>query len=106
MQLYPVKLEPIYKHRIWGGQKLREVFGKDIPRDEKIGESWELADLPHDKSVITNGPLRGQTLASAVAKYPKEITGIENFSGHFPLMVKFLDAEDNLSVQVHPDADT
>ena len=106
MKAYPLKFRPIYKQRIWGGQKLREVFDKDIPAGEKIGESWELADLPDDKSVITNGELAGQTLCSALEKYPKEITGDEDFSGPFPLLIKFLDAQDILSVQVHPDPET
>jgi len=106
MQVYPLKFEPIYKQRIWGGQKLREFFNKDIPPFEKIGESWELADLPDDKSVIANGELAGQTLAEVIEKYPKEITGSENFSGPFPLLIKFLDAEDILSVQVHPAPET
>ncbi len=106
VKAYPLKFKPIYKQRIWGGQKLREVFNKDIPAGEKIGESWELADLPDDKSVIANGELAGQTLSSAIEKYPKEITGDENFTGPFPLLIKFLDAEDILSVQVHPDPET
>jgi mannose-6-phosphate isomerase len=106
VKAYPLKFRPIFKQRIWGGQKLREVFDKDIPPFEKIGESWELADLPDDKSVIANGQLAGQTLSSALEKYPKEITGDENFSGAFPLLVKFLDAQDILSVQVHPDTET
>ncbi len=106
MQVYPLKFKPIYKHRIWGGQKLRDFFDKDIPAGEKIGESWELADLPGDKSVIANGELAGQTLSDAIAKYPAEIMGDENFSGSFPLLIKFLDAEDVLSVQVHPDPAT
>ena len=105
MKLYPLKFRPILKQRIWGGQKLRE-FGKDIVANEKIGESWELADLPEDKSVISNGELAGQTLSSAIQDYPKEITGDENFSSPFPLLIKFLDAEDILSVQVHPDEQT
>lgn len=104
MSLYPLKFEPIYKKRIWGGQKLRRVFNKDIPPFEKIGESWELADLPDDKSVIANGELAGRTLYSVIKDYPKEITGDNNFSGPFPLLIKFLDAEDILSVQVHPDS--
>jgi mannose-6-phosphate isomerase len=106
MQVYPLKFEPIFKQRIWGGQKLREVFNKDIPAGEKIGESWELADLPDDKSVIANGQLAGRPLASAIEEYPKEIAGDENFSGPFPLLIKILDAQDILSVQVHPDAAT
>ena len=106
MRTYPLKFKPIYKHRIWGGQKLREVFGKDIPKNDKIGESWELADLPEDKSIITNGELAGQTLISAIEKFPMEITGTKYFKGPFPLLIKFLDAQDTLSVQVHPDEET
>jgi len=106
MNFYPLKFKPIFKQRIWGGQKLRQVLNKDIPPFEKIGESWELADLPGDKSVIANGELAGQTLSSAIKKYPKEITGDKNFKGPFPLLIKFLDAEDILSVQVHPDRQT
>jgi mannose-6-phosphate isomerase len=106
MNLYPLKFKPIFKQRIWGGQKLREVFNKDIPPFEKIGESWELADLPNDKSIIANGELAGQTLSSVIQKFPKEITGNENFSPPFPLLIKFLDAQDILSVQVHPDRQT
>jgi mannose-6-phosphate isomerase len=106
MEFYPLKFKPIFKQRIWGGQKLREVFNKDIPPFEKIGESWELADLPDDKSIIANGELAGQTLNSAIQKFPKEITGDENFSLPLPLLIKFLDAEDILSVQVHPDPET
>ena len=98
MKAYPLKFEPIYKHRIWGRQKLREVFGKDLPAGQKIGESWELADLPEDKSVIANGELAGLTLRSAIEQYPEEITGDENFSLPFPLLIKILDAEDVLSV--------
>ena len=104
--MYPLKFKPIYKQRIWGGQKLREVFGKDLPTGEKIGESWELVDLPNDKSEIANGDLAGQTLNAAIKQYPKEITGDENFSLSFPLLIKLLDAQDILSVQVHPDIQT
>lgn len=106
MKMYPLKFQPLYKHRIWGGQKLREFFGKDIPPLEKIGESWELTDLPNDKSVITNGELAGKTLEAVIKKYPKEMTGDKNFAGPFPLLIKLLDAEDILSVQVHPDEET
>ncbi len=106
MQVYPLKFKPIYKHRIWGGQKLKELFGKDLPEGQKIGESWELADLPQDKSEILNGELAGQTLSQAIQKYPKEITGNEDFTLPYPLLIKFLDAQDILSVQVHPDEKT
>ena len=103
MEIYPLKFKPLFKERIWGGRKLADVFGKAIPADVKIGESWELADLPDDKSVIANGPLAGQTLASAINGCPEAITGSTDFSGPFPLLIKLLDAQDVLSVQVHPD---
>ena len=106
VKIYPFKMKPIYKQRIWGGQKLRDFFQKDIPPGEKIGESWELADLPNDKSTILNGELAGRTLSSVVGQYPKEVTGNEDFSGPSPLLIKLIDAEDILSVQVHPDAET
>jgi mannose-6-phosphate isomerase len=106
VEAYPLKFEPIYKPRIWGGRKLQELFGKKLRPGEKIGESWELADLPNDKSVIVNGELAGRTLRSAIEQYPREITGSARFSPPFPLMIKLLDAQDVLSVQVHPDART
>lgn len=101
--IYPLKFKPIYKRRIWGGQKLREVFGRQLPQGEKIGESWELADLPDDKSIVANGTLAGQNLSELLKKFPLEITGNADFKGPFPLLVKLLDAQDILSVQVHPD---
>jgi len=104
MKLYPLKFNPIFKKRIWGGQKLRESFGKDIPPFEHIGESWELADLPNDKSVIANGQLTGRSIAEALSEFPQAVTGQQDFSGQFRLLIKLLDAEEKLSVQVHPDA--
>lgn len=106
MRAYPMKSVPVFKQRIWGGQTLREVFGKNLPPGEKIGESWEIADLPEGKSTIANGRLAGQTLADALRRFPGEITGAKGFAGPFPLLIKFLDAQDVLSVQVHPDAET
>jgi len=106
MKPYPLKTRPIFKERIWGGQKLKDVFGKDLPAGRKIGESWELADLPQDKSVIVNGELQGQTLAQIVAQYPEPIVGTTEFPSPFPLLIKLLDAQDVLSVQVHPDPQT
>jgi mannose-6-phosphate isomerase len=106
MKAYPLKFRPIFKQRIWGDRKLQEVFGKELPAGQKIGESWELADLPEDKSVIANGELTGRTLASAIEEFPKEIMGDEGFSGAFGLLIKLLDCQDVLSVQVHPDPQT
>jgi mannose-6-phosphate isomerase len=106
MEMYPLKSAPVFKSRIWGGQTLRELFGKELPAGEKIGESWEIADLPEGRSTIGNGPLEGQTLGSAVRQYAEAIAGVRGFPEPFPLLIKFLDAQQVLSVQVHPDAET
>jgi len=103
MNPYPLKFKPIYKELIWGGHKLRNMFGKDFPADKKIGESWELADLPNDKSIIINGELAGKTISEVLQKYPEEITGKKSYKPPFGLLIKFIDAAEVLSVQVHPD---
>lgn len=103
MKLYPLKFKPIYKELIWGGHKLHNILGKDFSADKKIGESWELADLPNDKSVIVNGELAGKTISEVLQKYPQQITGKKNYTPPFGLLIKFIDAADVLSVQVHPD---
>ena len=105
MNPYPLKFKPIYKELIWGGHKLRNVLGKDFPADKKIGESWELADLPNDKTIIANGKFAGKTLSELLQKYSEQITGRKNYQMPFGLLIKFIDAADILSVQVHPDKD-
>jgi len=84
---------------------MREVFAKPLPAGEKIGESWEIADLPEGRSSIGNGEFRGRTLGSVVRRHTEAITGNKHFSEPFPLLIKILDAQDVLSVQVHPDAE-
>ena len=106
MELYPLKFKPIFKERIWGGQTLKEVFGKNLPADVKIGESWELADLPEDKSEIVNGPLAGRTIDQVIADFGAAVTGKNDYQPPLPLLIKILDAQDVLSVQVHPDTAT
>ena len=106
MKTYPLKSMPVFKQRIWGGRKLAEAFGKALPPGEKIGESWELADLPEGESTIANGPLQGETLGDVVRRQPEPITGTRESPGRFPLLIKLLDARDVLSVQVHPDRRT
>jgi mannose-6-phosphate isomerase len=103
MDPYPLKFKPIYKELIWGGDKLHKFFGKDAPAGKKIGESWELADLPKDKSIITNGEFAGKTITEVLQKFPEQITGKKNYKPPFGLLIKFIDAADVLSVQVHPD---
>jgi mannose-6-phosphate isomerase len=73
MDMYPLKSVPVFKERIWGGRKLAEVFGKELPPGRKIGESWEIADLPEGQSRIANGPLAGQTLGEVARRYADEI---------------------------------
>ena len=75
MKPYPMKCVPIFKERIWGGRTLQTAFGKPLPADAKIGESWELADLPHDKTVIANGPFEGRTVADVTDDLAALATG-------------------------------
>jgi mannose-6-phosphate isomerase len=103
---YPVKFKPIFKERIWGSDRLKTLFGKDLPADTKIGESWELADLPDDCSQIADGPRKGMNLRQLLEEIGQPF-GFTDQQRRFPfgLLIKFLDANDVLSVQVHPDAD-
>jgi len=98
--------EPIFQERIWGGRRLKKLFGKALPTGIPIGESWELADLPNGQSVVANGPLKGQTLRAVMEQFSTEIIEKSDSKSPFPLLIKLLDAEDVLSVQVHPDAQT
>lgn len=102
--VYPLLFDPIYKQRIWGGRNLQRLLDKDLPGEGPIGESWELADLPSDESVVATGPEKGRTLHELVERWGRDLLGTaELCQGRFPLLIKFLDAEDVLSVQVHPD---
>ena len=104
MLFYPLLFEPIFKERIWGGTKLKEVLYKSFDRLQ-IGESWELSTVENDISVVANGAFKGLNLNQLIDKYPAEILGvnsIQNFGNNFPLLFKFLDAKEDLSIQVHP----
>jgi mannose-6-phosphate isomerase len=103
--LYPLKLNPIYKEKIWGGANLKTVLGKNIPSD-RIGESWEISDHDEDTSTIANGPLAGKSLHDIFTGQPVELMGerlASRYPERFPVLIKFIDAKDKLSVQVHPD---
>lgn len=103
--LYPLKLEPVYKEPIWGGKRLKEIFGKDIPSDT-TGESWEIACHENGTSTVSNGPLKGKSLKEVIDEYGIKALGTkirEEEKKKFPLLVKIIDASDKLSVQVHPE---
>lgn len=103
--MYIIKLEPDFKERIWGGQKLKTYLNKSIPY-EHTGESWEVACHENGHSIINNGDLKNITLLDAIKQYPLELVGHPISDAYkFPLLLKFIDAKDLLSVQVHPEDD-
>jgi mannose-6-phosphate isomerase len=116
MALYPLKFRPRFVEKMWGGRKLHTVLGKPLPADKPIGESWELYDFPPgvvDASSdwvsveIANGPHAGRTLHQLIEDFGDAVHGevpLLSPHGQFPILIKFLDARENLSVQVHPDA--
>lgn len=104
MEVYPLVFKPILKDRIWGGTKLSSHLNKEIPT-QTTGESWEISTVPGDISVIANGVYAGLNLNEIIAKFPSEILGnkvYERFGLDFPLLFKFLDAKEDLSIQLHP----
>lgn len=103
-KFYPLQFEPILKERIWGGTKLKTVLNKPIVSD-RIGESWEISTVEGDVSIIANGSLAGKTLNELIDSTPEAILGTEvykRFGKQFPLLFKYLDAREDLSIQVHP----
>ncbi|MFY7810890.1 MAG: type I phosphomannose isomerase catalytic subunit [Flavobacterium sp.] len=104
IDLYPFTFEPIFKDRLWGGNQLHTLFGKNIPNSQ-IGESWEISSLPENESVIENGIFKGKTLNEIISIYPNEIMGesvVSQYGTQFPLLIKLLDAQQDLSIQLHP----
>lgn len=88
--------------RIWGGRKLAELFGKNLPPNKRIGESWEVVDRPEAQSVVANGSLKGATLHELWSQHRNDIFGPLPDAPRFPLLIKLLDAQEKLSLQVHP----
>ena len=104
--LYPLTFHPIFKERVWGGRNLERLYGKALPPDVPIGESWEISDRPGDASVVANGPLAGKDLRWLMLNHRQKLLGAARAeAGRFPLLIKILDAQETLSVQVHPPAD-
>lgn len=101
--LHPLTFEPILKERIWGGRNLASLYQKALPQGKRIGESWEISDRPGDESVITRGPFKGRTLHWLMQHHAaKLLGGPAPGPERFPLLIKIIDAEDTLSLQVHP----
>ena len=101
---YPIKFDPILKEKIWGGSKLVTKLNKKSTL-KNVGESWELSDVEGNISIVSNGNLRGKTLQELLETYKSELIGENNyayFGNNFPLLIKFIDAKEDLSVQVHP----
>ena len=104
MKFYPLTFTPILKDRIWGGTKLKSYLNKPIV-SKTTGESWEISTVSGDVSVVNNGLLKGKNINEIIALFPEEILGksvIKRFGNEFPLLFKFLDAKEDLSIQLHP----
>jgi len=104
MKLYPLKFEPLYKYRLWGGEKLKTQLNKDY-NESSIGESWEISDVKGDETQVLNGELKGQTLKQLITSFKGAFVGesvYKAFGEDFPLLIKFIDAKTPLSIQVHP----
>ncbi|MGV3508310.1 MAG: type I phosphomannose isomerase catalytic subunit [Sphingobacteriaceae bacterium] len=104
--LYPLKFKTIFKDKIWGGQKINTFLGKDFSPLPNCGETWEISGVKSDVSVVENGTLEGESLAKLLETYKEKLVGTSvynRFGNEFPLLVKFIDANDDLSIQVHPD---
>ncbi|HVW14590.1 MAG TPA: type I phosphomannose isomerase catalytic subunit [Mucilaginibacter sp.] len=103
--LYPLKFKTIYKDKIWGGQKIKTYLHKDFGNLPNCGETWEISGVKSDVSVVADGALKGQSLADILEEYKERLVGKKvyaHFGNTFPLLVKFIDANDDLSIQVHP----
>ncbi|MCI0360161.1 MAG: class I mannose-6-phosphate isomerase [Planctomycetaceae bacterium] len=101
--LYPLQFRPLLKRYLWGGRRLGTVLGKPIGDGSDYAESWEVVDHGADQSIVANGPLAGMALADVVALHGAELFGRHAPQSRFPLLFKYLDCQQNLSVQVHPD---
>lgn len=102
--LYPLKFEPILKEKVWGGDKLTSFLNKK--GSGKIGESWEISDVDDSVSMVANGPLKGKSLKTLLQEYKGSLVGdsiYKQYGNTFPLLFKFIDAQKDLSIQVHPD---
>jgi mannose-6-phosphate isomerase len=103
IRLYPLRFEPIFQYRLWGGRRLSRLISEPLPEDGPIGEAWVLSDRDDYASLVANGPLKGRTISDVMEQYQKPLMGkLASRFPRFPLLLKFLDAREMLSVQVHP----
>ncbi|GAA4415262.1 class I mannose-6-phosphate isomerase [Nibrella viscosa] len=108
--LYPLTFEPIFKDKIWGGQKIKTILGKDFPQGPdgllpNCGETWEISGVAGEVSEVKEGSLKGKSLQELLAQYKEQLVGehvYKQYGDRFPLLVKFIDANEDLSIQVHP----
>ncbi|MEO5911424.1 MAG: type I phosphomannose isomerase catalytic subunit [Pelobium sp.] len=103
--LYPLKFKTIFKDKIWGGEKIKTFLGKNFSPLPNCGETWEISGVKSDVSIVANGPLTGTSLADLLAQEKEALVGksvYKRFGNDFPLLIKFIDANDDLSIQVHP----
>ena len=101
--LYPLKFDPIYQYRIWGGRRLEDLLSKPLPANDPVGEAWILSDRDDHPSKVTNGALKGQTIKDLLEQSGEQLIGsLFSKFDRFPLLLKFLDCQQVLSVQVHP----
>ena len=101
--LYPLRFEPIYQYRLWGGRRLADLLTAPLPGDGPIGEAWILSDRDDHPSRVADGPLKGRTIGQLLEQFPEQLMGkLAGRFRRFPLLLKFLDAREMLSVQVHP----
>lgn len=103
--LYPLKFNPILKEMIWGGKKIPQKLNVNVDEDVKIGENFAVSGLKNDLSVVSNGPLTGKNMVELIETYQEKLLGAkvyQQFGANFPLLIKYIDANDDLSIQVHP----
>jgi mannose-6-phosphate isomerase len=103
LSLYPLRFDPIYQYRIWGDRRLTNLLSKPLPGDGPIGEAWILSDRDDHPSVVVDGPLKGKTIGELLKEFPDQMLGkLARHYSRFPVLLKFLDVRQPLSVQVHP----
>ncbi|MDD4656029.1 MAG: class I mannose-6-phosphate isomerase [Bacteroidales bacterium] len=108
-KLYPLKFHPILKERVWGGEKIAKLLNKQTKKETPIGESWELSGVQDDISIVSNGFLEGNNINDLIETYLGDLVGdaiYERYGNEFPLLIKILDIEEPLSLQIHPDDTT